>query len=348
MADAMNKITMPLNATELSKSDFLTDQLVKWCPGCGNYTILSSMAQSMAQSGIKKENVLLISGIGCSSRIPYYMNTYGFHGIHGRAAAIASGAKLANPELCVWMATGDGDCTAIGGNHFIHLVRRNIDINVVLFNNQIYGLTKGQFSPTTPMGSITKSSPFGTIEKPFNPATLLLGAGGTFYARVPDNNAKLLLEALNAAVAHKGTAVVEVLQNCVIFADKTHAQVTSRETRDDNMLVAEHGKPLLFGKNRDKGLRRNGFSLEVVELGKDGVTLDDIVVHDIHAKDTAYHFQLVEMGLPNGPVVAGIIRSVEEPTYEELLEEQIVSTRSASAIRCVDDLLNSGDVFDLS
>lgn len=344
----MNTIKMPLSDTALSKTDFLTDQLVKWCPGCGNYSILNVMAQSMAQSGIKKENVVLISGIGCSSRIPYYVNSYGFHSIHGRAAAIASGVKLANPELCVWMATGDGDCMAIGGNHFIHLVRRNIDINVILFNNQIYGLTKGQFSPTTPMGRVTKTSPYGTIEKPFNPGNLLIGAGGTFFARVPDNNSKLLLEVMNAAVSHRGTAVIEVLQNCVIFADKTHAQITSRETRDDNMLIVEHGKPLLFGKQKEKGIRRNDFSLEVVELGKGDVTLNDILVHDAHAKDSAYHYQLTQMGLPDGPVVVGIIRSVEAPAYEDLLEEQIVSTRSTSPIRCVDDLLNSGDVFDLS
>ena len=343
----MKNTKIPLSDTVLSKDDFLTDQLVKWCPGCGDYSILSALAQAMAKSGIKKENMLLVSGIGCSSRIPYYMDTYGFHGIHGRAAAIASGAKLANPELCVWMATGDGDCTAIGGNHFIHILRRNIDVNIILFNNQIYGLTKGQYSPTTPMGNVTKTSPFGTIERPFNPGVLLMGSGGTFFARVPDNNPKMMVDAMMAAAAHKGTAVVEVLQNCVIFADKTHAGVISKEAREENMLVLEHGQPLLFGKDKKKGIRKNGFSLEVVEIGKDGVTIDDIVIHDMYSKDTGYHFQLASMELPDCPVATGILRDVDAPVYDDLLEEQIESCRASSSVHNMDDLLNTGDIFDL-
>ena len=334
--------------TPLAKNDFISGAMVKWCPGCGDYSILNSLTQALARTGYRKEDILLVSGIGCSSRIPYYVNVYGFHGIHGRAAAIASGAKAANPDLSVWMATGDGDCTAIGGNHFIHALRRNIDMNIILFNNRIYGLTKGQYSPTTPMGSVTKTSPYGTIEPPFNPGKLTLGAGGTFFARVPDNNPRLMTDCMEAAAAHDGASVVEVLQNCVIFADKAHQVVTARETREDHQIILEHGKPMLFGKEKQKGIRLNGLKLETVEIGKNGITPEDILVHDAHNPDPALHMMLVRMALPELPVAMGIVREVKQPTYDDLMEEQIASQKEVSPIQSVDDLLNSGDVFYIS
>ncbi|MCK4360723.1 MAG: 2-oxoacid:ferredoxin oxidoreductase subunit beta, partial [Bacteroidales bacterium] len=257
---------------ELTKEDFVSDQMVKWCPGCGDHAILSSMEKVFPKLGIRKEDFVVVSGIGCSSRFPYYMNTYGIHGIHGRAAAIASGVKIANPELSVWMITGDGDCLAIGGNHFIHVVRRNLDINIVLFNNKIYGLTKGQFSPTTPKGVKTKTSPLGTIEIPFNPGELVIGAQGTFFARVTDSNPKMMVDVLFEAARHNGTSVVEILQNCVIFSNKIHDLITSKETKENNQLHLKHGEPMLFGKQKDKGIILRGTNLEVVKLGENGIT----------------------------------------------------------------------------
>jgi 2-oxoglutarate ferredoxin oxidoreductase subunit beta len=334
--------------TPLTKDEFVSGSMVKWCPGCGDYSILSCLTQAMARTGYRKEDILLVSGIGCSSRIPYYVNTYGFHSIHGRAAAIASGAKSANPDLSVWMATGDGDCAAIGGNHFIHILRRNVDVNIILFNNHIYGLTKGQYSPTTPMGTVTKTSPFGTIERPFNPAELALGAGATFFARVPDNNPKLMTDCMEAAAAHDGTSVIEVLQNCMIFANKAHYEITARETRDDRQLILEDGQPMLFGKDKEKGLRLNGLQLEVVEIGKNGVRPEDILVHHAQHEDPVMHMMLSRMALPDLPVAMGILRSVKQDTYDDLLEAQINEQKSVSKIRCMDDLLNSGDVFYIS
>ena len=260
-----NKI--PLSDHPLTKEDFLSDQMVKWCPGCGDHAILSAVAQTFPRTGYAQDHFMVVSGIGCSSRFPYYVNTYGFHSIHGRAAAIATGIKITNPALSVWVATGDGDCTSIGGNHFIHIIRRNIDLTMILFNNQIYGLTKGQYSPTTPQGTVTKTSPLGTIERPCNPGELVIGAKGNFFARCVDTNPKLLSDILLQGAQHKGTAVVEVLQNCMIFADKAHAAITSKETRDDNQLILEAGKPMLFGKNKEKGLIFEGGRLKVVAAG---------------------------------------------------------------------------------
>jgi 2-oxoglutarate ferredoxin oxidoreductase subunit beta len=340
----MSTTQIPLSNTPLTKDDFLSDQMVKWCPGCGGHAILNSVAQTFARAGFRQENYMMVSGIGCSSRIPYYLNTYGFHGIHGRAAAIASGIKIVRPDLSVWVSSGDGDSMAIGGNHFIHLVRRNLDITVLLFNNQIYGLTKGQYSPTTPMGKITKTSPFGTIEHPFNPGELVLGSQGTFFARVADNSPKQMTEVMYAASQHKGTAIIEILENCVIFADKAHARITSRETRDDNQLWLEHGKPMLFGAEMKKGIRLNGTTLEVVTLGENGVTLQDILVHDQHTDDPALHLLLAEM---KAPVAMGVLRSVEAPTYEDLLEEQIATQHTSHPVQSIEDVMNSGDVFDI-
>src|ERR1035438_8782885 len=262
----------------LAKSDFESDQMVKWCPGCGAHAILAAVERVFPKIGYRKENFCMVSGIGCSSRFPYYVNTYGIHGIHGRAAAIGSGVKISNPRLSVWIATGDGDSLAIGGNHFIHLIRRNVDVNVLLFNNQIYGLTKGQYSPTTPMGKVTKTSPQGTIEHPFNIGELVMGAQGTFFARVPDNNINLMTEAMFEAAKRDGTSIIEILQNCIIFADKAHADIIGKDLKEENMLILKNGEPMLFGKNKEKGLILKGTRLEVAEIGKNGRSPDDILI----------------------------------------------------------------------
>lgn len=290
----------------------------------------------------------MISGIGCSSRFPYYMNTYGFHTIHGRAAAIASGAKNANRKLNILQISGDGDALAIGGNHFIHVIRRNVDMTLLLFNNEIYGLTKGQYSPTTKLGTKTKTSPYGTIEHPFNPGELAIGAQSKFFARSLDTNVALTAEVLETAVKHKGTSVVEVLQNCVIFADGAHAAITDKEVREDRQLILHHGEPMIFGKNKDKGLvfDKSG-KLKVVEIGKDGITENDILVHDAHDPNPFLHWMLVNMKAPEFPVALGVIRDVEAHTYDEALDEQIEEVKKISKIHCMDDLLNSGDIWEV-
>jgi 2-oxoglutarate ferredoxin oxidoreductase subunit beta len=332
---------------ELSKEDFISDQMVKWCPGCGAHAILASVANVFPKVGYRKENFMMVSGIGCSSRFPYYVNTYGIHGIHGRANAIASGVKIANPSLSVWIATGDGDSMAIGGNHFIHIIRRNLDVNIMLFNNQIYGLTKGQYSPTTPMGSVTKTSPQGTIEHPFNVGELVLGAQGTFFARAVDTNIKMMTEVMFEAAKHDGTSVIEILQNCIIFADKTHNSITSKEFRDDSQLHLKNGEPMIFGKNMDKGIRFHEGKLEVVEIGKNGITVDDLLIHDQYQQDPGMHLMISKMATPNYPVAMGVIRSAMYPTYDDMVVDQITYAKENSPIKCVDDLLNSGDTWEL-
>lgn len=332
---------------ELTKEDFLSDQMVKWCPGCGAHAILAAVGNVFPKIGYRKENFAMVSGIGCSSRFPYYVDTFGFHGIHGRAAAIASGMKIANPGLSVWVATGDGDSMAIGGNHFIHVLRRNIDINILLFNNRIYGLTKGQYSPTTPLGAKTKTSPDGTIEHPFTVSGLVMGAQGTFYARVPDNNIKLMSEVLYEAAKHDGTSVIEILQNCVIFADKVHDMVTNKKTRDDRQLFLKHGEPMIFGENREKGIVLNGTQLEVVEIGKNGITEDDILVHDQYAKNPSIQRMVGWMKAPDYPVAMGVIRAAPADTYDELLLNQIKTARETSDIQSVNDLLKSGQTWEI-
>jgi len=346
MIDFPNK-TIERSSVELTKEDFVSDQLVKWCPGCGDHAILAAVANVFPKIGYRKENFMMVSGIGCSSRFPYYVNTYGFHGIHGRAHPIASGMKIANPQLSVWITTGDGDSMAIGGNHFIHIIRRNIDVNIILFNNQIYGLTKGQYSPTTPMGSITKTSPQGTIEHPFNPGELVLGAQGTFFARAVDSNVKLMTEVMFEAARHDGTSVVEILQNCVIFADKTHAAITDKEVRDDAQIHLKNGEPMIFGKTKDKGIRLKGTQLEVVKLGENGITEDDLLIHDQYQQDPGVHLMLSKMAPPHYPVAVGVIRSAMYPTYDDLVEDQISHAKATSKIKCVDDLLNSGDTWEI-
>lgn len=346
MVDFPNK-TIERSSVELTKEDFVSDQLVKWCPGCGDHAILAAVANVFPKIGYRKENFMMVSGIGCSSRFPYYVNTYGFHGIHGRAHAIASGMKIANPSLSVWITSGDGDSMAIGGNHFIHIIRRNIDVNIILFNNQIYGLTKGQYSPTTPMGSVTKTSPQGTIEHPFNPGELVLGAQGTFFARAVDSNVKLMTEVMFEAARHDGTSIVEILQNCVIFADKTHAAVTDKEVRDDAQIHLKNGEPMVFGKNKDKGIRLNGTQLEVVKLGENGVTEEDLLYHDQYQQDPGVHLMLAKMAPPHFPVAVGVIRSAMYPTYDDLVVDQIEHAKATSKIKTVDDLLNSGDTWEI-
>jgi len=325
--------------------DFKSDQEVRWCPGCGDHAVLNAVQRALTELGIPKEKFVFISGIGCSSRFPYYMDTYGFHSIHGRASAIASGVKIANPDLSVWQITGDGDALAIGGNHFIHTVRRNIDINIILFNNEIYGLTKGQYSPTSEKGLITKTSPFGTIEEPFSVGELVIGARGKYFARTVDANVTLSTEIYIEAAKHKGTAVIEVLQNCVIFNDGIHDKVTARDVRDDRTIVLRHGEPMKFGKNGDKGLILDGLKLKVVRIGENGISEKDLLKHDAFEPNPGIHYMLANMRYPEYPVALGIIRSVPGNTYENEMEEQIRYIKGNSKIKCVDDLMHSGSTW---
>lgn len=328
-----------------SPKDFKSDQEVRWCPGCGDHAVLSSVQRALAELGVPKEKVTFVSGIGCSSRFPYYMNTYGFHSIHGRASAIASGVKIANPELSVWQITGDGDALAIGGNHFIHIVRRNIDVNLILFNNEIYGLTKGQYSPTSERGLTTKTSPYGTIEEPFSVGELVIGAKGKFFARTLDSNVSLSTQIYIDAAKHKGTSVVEVLQNCVIFNDGIHETTTGKEVRDDRTIILKHGEPMLFGKGSDKGLILDGLKLRVAKLGENGVTEKNILIHDAAEPNPGIQYMLANMRYPEYPVALGVIRAVPGPTYENDLENQITEIGKVSKIKNLDDLLNSGSVW---
>jgi 2-oxoglutarate ferredoxin oxidoreductase subunit beta len=330
---------------QTSPKDFKSDQEVRWCPGCGDHAVLNAVQKALSELGIPREKFAFISGIGCSSRFPYYMNTYGFHGIHGRASAIASGVKIANPELSVWQITGDGDALAIGGNHFIHVVRRNIDINIILFNNEIYGLTKGQYSPTSERGIITKTSPFGTVEEPFSVGELVIGAKGKFFARTLDSNVSLSTQIYIEAARHKGTSVIEVLQNCVIFNDGIHETVAGREVRDDRTLILKHGEPMIFGKGNDKGLILDGLKLRVVKLGENGISEKSILVHDASEPNPGIQYMLANMRYPEYPVALGVIRSVSGPTYEKDVEGQIAEVQKTAKIKCMDDLLNSGSVW---
>ena len=330
---------------EYTLKDFKSENEVRWCPGCGDHAVLNSIQKAMANLGIRQEDFAVISGIGCSSRFPYYMSTYGFHTIHGRAAAVASGVKCANPKLCVWEITGDGDALAIGGNHFIHCIRRNIDLNIILFNNKIYGLTKGQYSPTSDRGSITKTSPQGTIESPFIPGQLILGAGGTFFARAVDNNIKHSQDVFEAAARHQGTSVVEVLQNCVIFNDGVHAEISDPKMREERQIFLKHGEPMIFGNNKDKGLIFDKAMLKVATIGENGVTREDILIHDVTEPNGYVHQQLIGMKLPDFPVAMGVIRAVPAPVYDQLMEEQIATVKSKSKIKTIDDLLTSGNTW---
>ena len=303
--------------------DYKSDQYVRWCPGCGDHATLNCLHKAMAEVGIPPHQTAVISGIGCSSRLPYYMNAYGFHTIHGRGAAIATGVKTARPDLSVWLVTGDGDCLAIGGNHFIHAIRRNVDLNIVLMNNKIYGLTKGQYSPTSDRGFVSKSSPYGTVEDPFIPAELTLGARGHFFARALDVDLSNLTDTLAASARHKGASVTEVLVNCVIFNHGIHRQVSDREVRAEKTIFLRHGEKMLFGKDNQKGLVLDGLKLKAVTLGEDGYTIDDILVHDAHERDNTLHMMLAMMR-DEMPLALGIIRDVEAPVYDESVHRQLL------------------------
>jgi 2-oxoglutarate ferredoxin oxidoreductase subunit beta len=333
--------------TQYTSKDFKSDQEVRWCPGCGDHAVLSSVQKALTELGIPKEKFAFISGIGCSSRFPYYMNTYGFHGIHGRASAIASGVKIANPELSVWQITGDGDALAIGGNHFIHVVRRNIDINIILFNNEIYGLTKGQYSPTSSKGLVTKTSPFGTIEEPFSVGELVIGAKGKFFARTIDANISLSTQIYIEAAKHKGTSVIEVLQNCVIFNDGIHDVVADKEVREERTIVLKHGEPMVFGKGNDKGLILDGLKLKVVRLGENGITENSLLVHDATEPNPGIQYMLANMRYPEYPVALGVIRAMTGPTYETAVEDQIKEVQKTARIKSMEDLMNSGSVWEV-
>ena len=332
----------------LTKDDFASDQVVRWCPGCGDYAILSAMQKALPDMGLAREDLVFVSGIGCAARFPYYLSTYGFHTIHGRGPAVATGVKLANPALSVWEIQGDGDALAIGGNHFIHALRRNIDINILLFNNEIYGLTKGQYSPTSQQGLITRSTPTGSLERPFSAGEVALGAQATFFARTIDTNPKLMTGIFKAAEAHKGTSLVEVLQNCIIYNDKTHGMVTGKEHRDDHQLHLEHGEPMLFGADNCKGLRLNGLRLEVVEIGRDGITEADVMVHDAHDPDPTLHQMLVRLRPPEFPMALGVIRAVATQTYDEALAQQLADGQARARVRSVKELLYSGETWTVS
>ena len=336
---------------QLTKQDFKSDQMVKWCPGCGDHAILKSIENVFPlvgqKMGYKKEEFVVVSGIGCSSRFPYYMNTYGIHGIHGRAAALAMGIKLTNPRLSVWMISGDGDSMAIGGNHFIHIARRNPDINYLMFNNEIYGLTKGQYSPTTPKGQKTKTSPQGSFETPFNPGELVIGARGKFFARVVDTNPKLMQQVFLEAALHHGTSIVEILQNCIIFNNKIHVLITGRETKNENQLILEAGKPMIFGKEKNKGITLDRTRFKVVTIGENGITENDILVHDPTTEDAGIHMMLASMAPPEFPAALGVIRSVKAETLEDAVWNSVKHEKEVSPYKNVDDLLNSGNTWEI-
>jgi 2-oxoglutarate ferredoxin oxidoreductase subunit beta len=330
----------------LTKKDFQTDQEVRWCPGCGDYAILSAVQQVFPELGIPREKFVIVSGIGCSSRFPYYMNTYGFHTIHGRAPAVATGLKLAQPDLEVWVATGDGDALSIGGNHTIHMLRRNVGLKVLLFNNRIYGLTKGQYSPTSEFGKKSKSTPYGSADRPFNPISLAIGSEATFVARSVDVFQQHLKDTLKQAAAHRGSAFVEILQNCNIFNDGAFKDQTDKEARSENVIQLEHGKPLIYGKNRDKGLRLNGFDLEIVQLGN-GITEKDLLVHNAHHPRPAYAFLLAHMEhRPGFPTPIGVLRASDElPRYEDVANDQIQAVIAKKGKGNLDKLLHAGDTW---
>ncbi|MCA8923492.1 MAG: 2-oxoacid:ferredoxin oxidoreductase subunit beta [Planctomycetes bacterium] len=312
-------------ALPLKKKDFVSDQDVRWCPGCGDYAILAAIQKTMPTLGIPKEKFMFVSGIGCSSRFPYYMNTYGFHTIHGRAPALATGIKCTNPELMVWMITGDGDGLSIGGNHLLHVLRRNVDINILLFNNRIYGLTKGQYSPTSEVGKVTKSTPLGSIDAPLNPLRFALASEATFVARTYDTDVKHMSEVFEQAAAHKGVSFIEILQNCVIFNDGAFEEQVSKKVRQDKLLYLEDGKPMTFGKGGTSGLRINGFDLETVSWAEGEEVPADVVVHNASADNSTLAYLLSQF---DDPLPMGVFRRVQRPTYDEAINAQVEFAKS--------------------
>ena len=326
-----------------TRADFSSDQSVRWCPGCGDYAILAQAQKTFPDLGVSKENFVFISGIGCSSRFPYYMNTFGFHTIHGRAPAIASGVKLSNPDLSVWVVTGDGDALSIGGNHTIHLLRRNLDINVMLFNNRIYGLTKGQYSPTSETGKVTKSSPLGSLDRPFNPLTLALGAGATYVARTIDRETKHMQAMISRSYEHKGTSFLEIYQNCNIFNDGAFGPMTGKESKADSVLWLENGQPMVFGKEKNRGIRLDGNTPMIVEIG-DKWSLDDVLVHN--ESDYVIASLLSNLTYQSDfPDPIGVLYAIDSPTYEELMLNQISDAIGKKGSTSVQDILNAGDIW---
>tara|TARA_Y100000815_G_scaffold117852_1_gene106356 strand:- start:4103 stop:5119 length:1017 start_codon:yes stop_codon:yes gene_type:complete len=326
-----------------TRADFSSDQSVRWCPGCGDYAILAQAQKVFPDLGVSKENFVFISGIGCSSRFPYYMNTFGFHTIHGRAPAIASGVKLSNPDLSVWVVTGDGDGLSIGGNHTIHLLRRNLDINVMLFNNRIYGLTKGQYSPTSEIGKVTKSSPLGSLDRPFNPLTLALGTGATYVARTIDRETKHMQAMITRSYGHKGTSFLEIYQNCNIFNDGAFGPMTDKESKADTVLWLENGQPMVFGKEKNRGIRLDGNTPMIVEIGNKW-SLDDVLVHN--ESDYVIASLLSNLTYQSDfPDPIGVLYAIDSPTYEELMMEQINNAIGKKGSTSVQDILNAGDTW---
>uniref|UniRef100_A0AB33IW16 2-oxoacid:ferredoxin oxidoreductase subunit beta n=1 Tax=Prevotella sp. GTC17253 TaxID=3236793 RepID=A0AB33IW16_9BACT len=331
----------------MNASDFKKGQ-PRWCPGCGDHFFLNSLEKAMAEIGVAPHETAVVTGIGCSGRLSYYTNTYALQTIHGRAAAVATGLKIVRPELTVWQVSGDGDGLAIGGNHFIHAVRRNVDINMILLNNRIYGLTKGQYSPTSPRGFVSKSSPYGTVQDPFRPAELCFGARGRFFARAVANDGQHTVDILKAAWKHKGASVCEILQNCMIFNNGAYDPVYTREGRSRNAIYVEHGKPLLFGEHMEYGLVQEGFGLRVAKLGEDGVTIDDILVHDAHATDNTLQLKLAMMDTEQGfPVALGVIRDVDAPTYDSCLNKQVEQVKAAKSYHTFNELLETNDIWEV-
>jgi len=333
------------NNSHYTKKDFVSDQEVKWCPGCGDYAILSAIQSAMAQLGRKREDVVCVSGIGCSSRFPYYLNTYGYHTIHGRAAAIASGVKTANPDLSVWVMTGDGDSLSIGGNHFIHVLRRNMDMNIVLFNNQVYGLTKGQYSPTSVRGQVTKSTPYGSLDRPFSPAKLAFGASATFIARTTDTNAKQIEAIMLEAEEHRGTSFIEVYQNCVIFNDGCHSDYAEKKSRDDHSIILEQGKPMIFGGEVKKGLILDKLTLKVVELG-DAYSEADCLIHDKTNEMLASLLVAMDANA-SMPKLYGVIFAVDDVIYNDQVTAQIAEVKAKKGDGDFNKLLHSGDTWEI-
>lgn len=333
--------TISLDLPTYTRKDFTSDQEVRWCPGCGDYSILAQLQKVLPDLGIRRENIVFISGIGCSSRFPYYMNTYGIHSIHGRAPTLATGLAITNPELSIWVITGDGDGLSIGGNHLIHAIRRNVNLNIILFNNRVYGLTKGQYSPTSRQGMRTKSSPMGSIDRPLEPLALALSAEASFVARTMDANPQHLADTLAHAAAHNGTSFVEVFQNCIIFNGDEWDQYGDRKTRDDHMLFLEDGQPMIFGINSDKGIVMNGLEPEVVNLGN-GIAESDLLIHDAHADSTTLAYILSRM---RHPTPMGILRQIQRPTYEEGLFEQIEQAQAKKGKADLNELYQATDTW---
>lgn len=328
----------------LTPKDFASDQDIRWCPRCGDYSILAQMKKVLPTLETPRENFVFISGIGCAARFPYYLDVYGMHSIHGRAPAFATGLKVSRPELSVWVISGDGDALSIGGNHLIHAIRRNVDINIILFNNQIYGLTKGQYSPTSPVGKLTKSTPMGSVDTPLKPLSLAISAEATFVARSIDVNIKHLEETLTRAAKHRGTSFVEVYQDCNVFNHKAFDYATDKTTKDDTTLALEHGKPMIFGKDRDRGIRLQGLTPEIVSLGK-GISEDDLLFHDEHVEDPSLAFLLSRMTHPECPEPIGVFREVEKPVYEEAVDAQLALSVEDKGVGDLDSLLNAGDTW---